>query len=475
MAVASFAVLAAAVFALLALFDPPAEGGAEPAVRPATGPLPPPRPEPEVATQDRPEPIVEGRIEAPHQPVEEPAGKPLCAFHEVLEELRQGRRSRPVRVAFYGDSLLTSDHLTAQVREVLQDRFGDGGHGFVLPGKPWRWYKHEGVHLGASDRWRIRPLTSDPVSDGMYGLGGVAFELTGMGTGRAWVATDEEAERPMRASRFDLSYLEQPRGGSFELVVNGTLVDRVATAADAKRAAHRVGETAQGPARIQVKTLGDGPVRIFGVALETGDPGVVVDSLAINGARASAMMRYDLEHWRGELRHRDPDLLVLMMGANEGNNKWLVLAEYRRHLARVLAFLRDALPGRSYLVVGPLDQAERQPDGALVSKKMPRRLSDAQREVALASGWAYFDTWTAMGGEGSMARWIHRGLGGSDFVHPTEHGARRIGGWLAEALLFGFQERDATCDPGSDAGIDADAGTDVGADGFDAGQPLRHP
>jgi lysophospholipase L1-like esterase len=469
----SFAVLGAAAYGALSLLEPAVAGGGGgadgPGIRPAAGPLPAVRRTPEPLEPEAGSADPWGRIDAPHQAIEEPAAHPMCAVHFALEELRRGRRHAPVGVAFYGDSLLTSDYLTAQVRQVLQGRFGDGGHGFVLLGKPWRWYKHEGLRLGASDTWRVRPLTSDPVPDGMYGLGGVAFELTGLGTGRAWIATVDDGEPAPRVSRFDLSYLEQPRGGSFELVLDGAVVERVATAAAVKRAAHRVRETTPGPARIQIKTVGDGPVRVFGVVLESGAPGVVVDSLAINGARASAMMRYDLDHWRAELRHRDPELLVLMMGANEGANKWLVLGEYKRHLAEVLRFLRESLPGRSYLVVGPLDQADREPDGSLASKKMPRLLSEAQREVALAAGWAFFDTWTAMGGENSMAKWVNRGMGGSDLIHPTEHGARRIGNWLAEALLYGFQEHRAAC-AATDAGVDAGADASI-----DAAPVRRHP
>jgi lysophospholipase L1-like esterase len=459
-AAASFALLGVAAWLALRMLEPAAEAATAPAVlaRPVAGPLPAARraPEPE---EPLPSLADSGeRLETPHQAIEEPDSRPLCAFHAALDDLWRGRRQRPARVAFYGDSLLTSDHLTAQIRTVLQRRFGDGGHGFVLLGKPWRWYKHEGVRHGASDKWRARPLTSDPVPDGMYGLGGVAFELTGMGTGRAWVATDDGSGAAAEVGRFEISYLEQPRGGSFELALNGTVLERVSTAAEERRGGRRIREVPRGPARIQVRTLGDGPVRVFGVALETGAPGVVVDSLAINGARASAMMRYDLDHWRDELRRRDPDLLVLMMGANEGANQWLVLHEYRRHLGEVLRFLREALPGKALLVVGPLDQADRQADGSLVSKKMPRKLSEAQREVALAEGFAFFDTFAAMGGEGSMGKWVQRGLGGADFIHPTEHGARRIGGWLAEALLYGFQERDAACDrSGPDAGADGDA------------------
>jgi hypothetical protein len=90
-------------------------------------------------------------------------------------------------------------------------------------------------------------------------------------------------------------------------------------------------------------------------------------------------------------------------------------------------------------VVGPLDQAKRGDDGALTSKRMPRKLTKTQREVALNLGCAFFDTYEAMGGKDSMAKWYKRGLAGADFIHPTEQGARKIGRWLAEAILAGYQ------------------------------------
>jgi len=402
-----------------------------------------------------PSPRLSGRGEViiPRQAIEDPGGRAMRAFHDALAELERGSR-RVVRVLHYGDSILTTDQLSGTVRRLLQERFGDGGHGFILLGKPWRWYKHLDVEHGASGKWRERPITSDPLADGIYGLGGVAMEPQRASHGKAWVRTAPEGRFGRKAASFDISYLEQPRGGSFDLRIAGEEERVVSTAAGAVAVAHLELKTRPGPGGVEVQYNNDGPVRLLGVAMESGDPGIVYDSLAINGARASVLARYDEEHWRGELRRREPALVVLMFGANEGANRFLVLKEYRVHLTNVLRTLREAVPYASVLVVGPLDQAKREDDGRLDSWRMPRKLSEAQREVALAEGCAFFDTWTAMGGRGSMAHWYSHGMGGGDLIHPTEKGAQRIGTWLAEALLYGYYSKAEQLGEGpGDAGV----------------------
>ncbi|MDD5309468.1 MAG: GDSL-type esterase/lipase family protein, partial [Deltaproteobacteria bacterium] len=257
----------------------------------------------------------------------------------------------------------------------------------------------------------------------------------------AWAGTVAEGTLGRRVASFDVSYLEQPGGGAFDVLVDGAVAATVDSRGAERKAVHRRIDVKPGAARIAVRLKGDGGVvRLFGVALESDRPGVVHDSLAINGARVSVLARFDEAHWKAELAARDPDLVVLMFGANEGHNEWLSLSEYGRDMGRVLGIIKAGVPRSSCLVVGPLDQAEKAENGDLKSRSMPGRLSKTQREVALASGCAFFDTFTAMGGANSMAHWYNTGLGGGDLIHPTEQGARRIGTWLAEALLFGFEE-----------------------------------
>ena len=61
----------------------------------------------------------------------------------------------------YGDSPVTADSITADVRSLLQQHFGDAGHGFVLIAKPWAWYGHRGVDVQGKG-WHIEAATQVP-------------------------------------------------------------------------------------------------------------------------------------------------------------------------------------------------------------------------------------------------------------------------------------------------------------------------
>jgi hypothetical protein len=51
-----------------------------------------------------------------------------------------------------------------------------------------------------------------------------------------------------------------------------------------------------------------------------------------------------------------------------------------------------------------------------------------QKRVARETGCAFFDTFTAMGGEGTMAHWYNDQprLVSADFIHPYPAGGKRI-------------------------------------------------
>ena len=52
---------------------------------------------------------------------------------------------RRVRITHFGDSHIAADLFTAPIRLGLQARFGNGGRGFLLAGRPWSSYWQDGV------------------------------------------------------------------------------------------------------------------------------------------------------------------------------------------------------------------------------------------------------------------------------------------------------------------------------------------
>jgi hypothetical protein len=101
--------------------------------------------------------------------------------------------------------------------------------------------------------------------------------------------------------------------------------------------------------------------------------------------------------------------------------------------------VRQALPDSSCLLVSPNDIAWKTPKGDRLSLGFVPKLAEAQRRVAAQVGCAYWSMYEAMGGSGSMGRWVERGLAKPDMLHPTAQGAHLLGGWLYRALLDGYE------------------------------------
>ena len=82
------------------------------------------------------------------------------------------------------------------------------------------------------------------------------------------------------------------------------------TAGDAKAPGFAQFTVAGGASNLELRTVG--PVRLFGLTAEKPGPGVVYDSLGLNGASITVLSHtLNQQHWVAELRQRNPDLVVL--------------------------------------------------------------------------------------------------------------------------------------------------------------------
>jgi lysophospholipase L1-like esterase len=372
------------------------------------------------------------------RPVEDPTGHALDAFFRRLARTERREDGATTRILHYGDSTIASDYISGTVRRRLQGRFGDGGHGFILIANPWEWYFHNDVFHASEGEWAASRLAGPVAPDGMYGLGGVSF--TSYGGGLARFGTPSRGPYGRKASRFDLYYLEQPGGGTVELTVRGAPPERLSTRGNAKVARVHPVRTPDGDAHLAVRALGGGPVRLFGVALERDVPGVVYDALGSHAAMAVYWQRQDRGHWRAEMDLRDPALVILQYGTNESDLWRLELAEYERALGALIDEVHEIAPRASVLMVEPLDRAEYK-KGRMATKPVILDIVAIQRKVALSHGAALWSTFEAMGGAGSMVRWVKAkpALAGVDLTHPTPLGAEVLGDMLSDALIAAYE------------------------------------
>jgi lysophospholipase L1-like esterase len=368
--------------------------------------------------------------------IDDPSGHALDAFYERLAHTKKKEPRAVTRILHYGDSVLTSDYISGTMRRKMQADFGDAGHGFILVAKPWDWYFHNDVVMGAGEGWSSSRITGPFNKDLAYGIGGVSF--VGSPGAHSWYGTSTGQTYGKKVSRFDVYYMETPGGGEIELKT-ADKSEKFTTKGDTKVSRIKSFSVPDGEAKMTLKVVSGSP-RLFGVALERDVSGVVYDSLGANGGRGELLAAMDAGHWKEQMDLRDPALVILHYGTNESEVGMASKEAYEKTLRALVDKVKAAAPKASILIVAPLDRAEKnESSGAMHTKPIIKKLVESQKKVAADASVGFWNTYEAMGGEGSMATWVRKGLAGSDLTHPSPQGGEILGDLLYKALTSGFE------------------------------------
>ena len=398
-----------------------------------------PAPEPESPVARLPE-----RVGAVRTALEEPDA--LAPFFEALASAEAGEPGRVVRVLHWGDSTIAADGITGRVRDRMQAQFGDGGPGFLSVHVDTRWQIRPGILRSHPEgSWETFNMTFAGSDEWRYGLGGNVSTS----------AADEETEAVLGGEkidgkrkplhRFDVYYQARPGAGTVSIVPRGTGGARFSTAAERVEDRFKELKSPKGSSTLWIKTHGDGPVSLYGVAMETEGPGLTWETLGVAGSSIASMINHQgRSHIKRQVERREPDLIVYQTGGNELDYPDLMHGDGSRYFAKYLEALgkiRAGSPETPCLLVAPIDQGTRK-RGKVVSQDNLDKIAGLQREAAEEAGCAFWDPRKVMGGDGGFGRWIQREpqLASRDLLHLTEEGYDLIGDCMADALLDGYDQ-----------------------------------
>jgi lysophospholipase L1-like esterase len=346
------------------------------------------------------------------------------------------------RAGQWGDSVLGGDGLTHALRQRLQARFGDAGHGFHAISRYSVGYAHHGVRFDDRGGWRSCEIIFKCRPDAHYGYGGVHSSSTG-GAESAWRTNGRSPGD--KASRFELWYAKAPDGGRFQVRIDEGPTRTIDTRASVLTDAVEVFSVPDGPHSFEVRSAGNGLARGYGVVLERDVPGVVWDELSLIGSFTQRLDYQDAEHLGWQLRRRNVDLMVFIFGGNDVQREFgdlkSTMQPYENEYTRVIRKFRGGRPEASCMVMSLIDHGAREENTVRTRAIVPRLVS-SQRRVAEAQGCAFFDTFHAMGGEDSIGRWYQARpqLAAPDFSHPTAAGQAVIATLVYRALMKRYAE-----------------------------------
>jgi lysophospholipase L1-like esterase len=274
--------------------------------------------------------------------------------------------------------------------------------------------KRRGVISGATEGWVVEGIGGRLSPDSNYGPAGINLSTSAPGE-RAWLETS--------CNHFEVYYARMPGGGKMEITVDGVNVLEEPVSLNFRVAqldSISIDLPDDAPHRLQVRTLNAGKVRLLGIVAEHMSGGVCYDVFGINGARASRILGWNQEALTVAVNSRDPNLIIVAYGTNEVADAGWTPQAYEVLLGDIIQLLHAAAPHASILVYAPPDRADIPLNARLTA------LVNAERRAALGNNVAFWSSFNAMGGVGSMNDWISKGWAQPDRVHLTGMGYARM-------------------------------------------------
>ena len=344
-------------------------------------------------------------------------GGSMAKFKAALSQAS----SRPVRIAFFGDSFIEGDILTSDLREMLQTQYGGKGVGWVdiscvserfrLTAKTNSagWEKHH-----ANDKTGHKGALQGLNGAYFIAKGNASFNVT---TNKGHAATADQA-----------TVFFVPGGISIKGKVNGADIQPVVN--DNGGAMATAVFQGQSIGKFAFDANGNG--RVFGVALD-GNTGISLDNYSMRGSNGWYTANTSDDILDAYARLRPYDLFIFEYGLNIANKKQTDYSPYTSRFKKVIRKIKAHFPNASILILGSGDRDERTADG-FVTMKGVKELMAAQRQMAADEGVAFWNLFLAMGGDGSIARMQKNGQANLDYTHINPAGGKVVAKALFQAL-----------------------------------------
>lgn len=345
-----------------------------------------------------------------------------------LAEALKTAKTKNVRIAHFGDSAIEGDLITADIRELLQKKYGGNGAGWLGIVSQDINFRMTTKH-SFSPNWEAASLYSSNPKALPLGMSG---EIN-IPKGAAWVKYETTRNRPY-LTNFTVAklYYSNAKASQISYSFDGGAAQK----ADLKTGVgiQELILTSKSRAR-SIKI--DFPIAeqayFYGVSLEN-EPGVYVDNFPLRGNSGVDLVSLQPSVLKEFAKYLDYKLIILEFGLNIAGAK-TDYSWYEREMTKVISNLKSAFPKASIILFGVHDKASKK-GSQFVTDEGIVKLSQTQKSIAEKSGVAFWSLFDAMGGENSMAQWVGANppLAFKDYIHFNDQGAKKVAQLFNDAL-----------------------------------------
>lgn len=359
-------------------------------------------------------------------------------FYEALNRLSSGdEEDRQVRIAVFGDSFIEADIFTADLREMLQKRFGGCGVGFVAITSATNGFRPTVRHTFGG--WESHAVTDS-----------IGFDKKLQGISGHYFIPRRGAFVELRGQKKYASLLDTcHRSTIFYLSKDSLSLTASVNKGDAQLfsvlpSAHLQTSEVEGNIGSVRWSAGEADsTRFYGVAMD-GKQGIVLDNFSLRGSTGLSLRDIPQRMLKEFNRVRPYDLIVLEYGLNVATERGRNYDKYQKGLLTAIEHLKNCFPQAGVLLLSVGDRDYKDDEGELRTMPGVKNLVRYQQHTAALSGIAFWSMFEAMGGEESMATLVHAkpAMANLDYTHINFRGGRFLAGLLYETLIYGKEQYD---------------------------------
>ncbi len=336
----------------------------------------------------------------------------LQNFTIALRNLKRNKKNK-LTILHIGDSHIQADILTDKLRQLLQNKFGNGGRGLIFPYKTASSTQPDSYLVMQTGEWQgYSSVRTNLFSQ--WGLSGFTVITKDK---KATLTLQPSHKRPEKITKIKIFYPLFDKT-SFDLklltehkVIKSAKLDTDGYAEYIFKVPQKLVSLYFGQQHEEQKQF-----ILQGLTWENDTKGVVYHTAGVNGADIESFLRCD--DFQKHIKALNPDLVIVSLGAND-----VLVPNFKPDLFKInykllLRQIKKASPNSSILITSPNVSCnfDKKPNSHL------DLLVIALEELAKTEGLAFWDFYTLSGKKENINNWSKNNLLKNDKVHLLRKG-----------------------------------------------------
>ncbi len=353
-----------------------------------------------------------------------------------------------VRIAYFGDSAIEGDILIQDFRDLLQKEYNGRNVGFMPITSVVATFRQTIMHTFSED-WTTYSLMKGTKSHKL-GISGYVFspkrtetDLTKFDTEKdvdnfgdsSWV--QYKASDHYKTLEYFNSvsiYYSKVKSKSFvRFIIDGKekIVKELEIGDDVKELKITPKESFK---KVKINFITNDEISVYGANFDDST-GIHVDNFSFRGISGNNLTKIKEEILKDFNKYLNYDLVILQYGLNISDKNTKSYAWYKEDMVKIINYLKNAFTNANFLIVSVYDMSIKSDEGELITNPAIPKLVKAQLKIAKETETAFFNLYEAMGGEGSMKKFVKNKWANYDYTHLNSLGGKKVAELIFQAIV----------------------------------------